>query len=281
MLEGRVAVVTGSTRGLGRAIARLYAEQGAAVVISSRSPDAVGSVVAELQAAGHRASGLKCDVTDPDQVQALGDHALLTFGRLDIWVNNAGLSAPYGPTLSVPYPAFRASVESIVLGTYHGSRVALRHMRHTRGGRLINLLGRGDRRPVPYQNAYAASKAWVRSFTLALAREYRGEVGIYALNPGLVRTDLLLRPQALDGYQERLAPLGTLIAWWARPPEVAAQQALRLAASAAHGRGGLEVQALTPAGMLGGLLRAEMQRLRGRAAARVNPEVQTVRPDHF
>ena len=173
LLNGKTAVITGSTRGFGLSMAQEFARQGAAVVVSSRSAEAVEQAVAGLRAGGVRASGLACDVSDLAQVQALAEHAIMTFGALDVWVNNAGLSAPYGPTIHVFPERFTQVTQTNVLGTYHGSLVAMRHFLEGGGGKLINILGRGERGPQPMQNAYASSKAWIKSFTLALAEEYK------------------------------------------------------------------------------------------------------------
>ena len=100
VLRGKVAVITGGTRGFGLAVARAYAAEGAAVVISGRTAQAVESVVAGLTAAGAQASGLRADAAEAAQVQTLAAFALQKHGRFDVWVNNAGTSAPFGPTFA-------------------------------------------------------------------------------------------------------------------------------------------------------------------------------------
>ena len=157
LLDGRVAVITGGTRGLGYAIAEAYAAEGAAVVVASRSPGAVARAAERLRSAGRRASGFGCDVSDAAQVRALADHARAAFGGLDIWVNNAGIAGPYGPTLGTPAERFMQVVQTNIVGTYNGSRTAMQHFVAQGRGKLINLVGRGDRKPTPLQNAYAPS----------------------------------------------------------------------------------------------------------------------------
>jgi len=180
-LRGKVAVITGGTRGIGLAIARSFAEQGAAVVLASRSQKAVDAAVELIQRQGGQAAGMAVDVAQYAQVQSLLRLALSQFGRLDIWVNNAGTAGPYGPTLDLCTRAFSEVVQTNILGVYHGSRAAMLHFVAQGSGKLINLLGHGYKGPVPWQNAYSASKAWVRSFTKALAEEYKDSgVGVFA-----------------------------------------------------------------------------------------------------
>ena len=239
-LDGKVAIVTGASRGLGSAIAEAYARAGAAVVLSARTESALAESVKALQAQAYRASSFACDVGDLAQVRALADYAIKTFGRLDIWVNNAGVAGVFGPTVSIPVDRYERVVQTNILGTYHGSITALEHFLPQRSGKLINLLGRGDDRPVPFQNAYGPSKTWVRSFTLALAQEYKDSgVGIYAFNPGLVDTDMLRKIDSISGYEGQLKRFSTVIQMWANSPEVPAERALWLASPATDGKTGL------------------------------------------
>lgn len=266
VLEGRVAVVTGSTRGLGFAIAERFAREGAAVLLSSRGGESVRRAVEKLRGQGLRVEGQACDVGQLPQVRALAERAREAFGGFDVWVNNAGVSAPYGPTVQVGAERFRAVVDTNILGTLHGSLVALEHLAARRRGKLLNLLGRGDRGPVPLQNAYASSKAWVRSFTLALAEEYRSRgVDVFAFNPGLVDTELVRKVEAVRGWGADMAPLRTVLRLWARAPEVPAQRALYLASSASDGLRTVEHHVLSNRALVEGALRQGLRWLTGRA----------------
>lgn len=279
-LQGKIAVITGSTRGLGLAIAHAFAAQGARVVVSSRSAAAVAEAVSALRTEGGQADGHACDVAELGQVRALMDYACKTFGVPDVWINNAGLSAPYGRTMQIPPERFLQVLGTNVLGTYNGSLVAMEQMVSRRRGKLINLLGRGDRRPVPKQNAYASSKAWIRSFTLSLATEYRDSgVGIYAFNPGLVDTDLVRHPEAIAGYEAELEPLRTVLRLWANPPALPAARAVWLASSATDGKTGLEINVLGPAQMLSGVAAEGLRWLLRRPGKRVDLQIRTV-PAH-
>jgi NAD(P)-dependent dehydrogenase (short-subunit alcohol dehydrogenase family) len=132
-----------------------------------------------------------------------------------------------------------------------------------KGGKLINLLGRGsEMKPVKFQNAYAPTKAWVKSFTLALAEEYADTgVGVYAFNPGLVATEMMSEVEAIQGYK-RLSPLKTVMRMWGNPPEVPAQRALWLASPATDGKTGLEVKILDTRRVLTGLGQEALRRIR-------------------
>ena len=262
VLEGKVAVITGSSRGLGLAIAQAYAREGAAVVLASRSSAALAEAAEALELQGARASWQVTDVGDLEQVKALADHAVKMFGKIDIWVNNAGYGGVYGPTATIDPQDFERVMRTNIFGEYYGSWVALQHfLAQGTSGKLINLLGRGDTTPVAFQNAYASSKAWVRNFTLALAKEYKKTgIGIYAFQPGLVETDLLRKVSVVQGYEKKLKIFSTIIRIWANPPSVPAEKAVWLASAATDGKTGLEVRVLTPGKQIAGLQR-ELRRL--------------------
>ncbi len=267
LLAGKVALITGGTRGLGLAIARAYAQEGAAVVIGSRSAESVARAVEELKSAGGEAAGMACDVADAGQVQELAELALRAFGGLDIWVNNAGVAGPYGPTLAIQPAAFMRVIETNIVGVYNGSRTAMLHFLAQGHGKLINLLGRGYNEPVPYQNISAASKAWVYPFTLALAKETRDQgVGVFLMAPGMLVTDLLTDVEVIQGYEERLKVMGTIVRMWARPPEEAARKAVWLASSATDGKTGKVVKMVSFGSLLGGAVREGLRRLAGQPA---------------
>jgi NAD(P)-dependent dehydrogenase (short-subunit alcohol dehydrogenase family) len=262
MLAGKVAVITGSSRGLGYAIAEAYAAEGAAVVLAARSLITLTKAVETLQSKGYRAAGRACDVSNRADLEALAELALHEFGGLDIWVNNAGMGASYGPTLGVAVPDFERVLKTNIFGTYHGSHVAMRYFVKQGSGKLINLLGRGDNQPVPFQNAYASSKSWIRAFTLALAKEYQNSgVGVFAFNPGLVLTDMLTQVSAVQGYGEAVKPLITVMHFWGQPAEIPARKALWIASAATDGKTGMVVKVLKPGFILWGVVRELWRRL--------------------
>jgi glucose 1-dehydrogenase len=279
ILDGKVAVITGGSRGLGLAIANAYASEGAKVVIGSRSEDAISTAVEQLHQRGFDASGLKVDVGNFSQVQALAEHTIDTFGRIDIWVNNAAVAGVYGPTIHVPMDDFLQTTQTNVVGVYYGSCTAMQHFIPQGYGKLINILGRGSRSPTPYQNAYASSKAWIRNFTLALAKEYRGSgIGVFAYNPGLMDTDLLRQIDVIAGYEERVKPFETIIRMWAKPPTAAAERAVWLASQATDGRTGLEVRATGKLGFVLGILREAILCLLRQPRPIIALSLRTVQP---
>jgi len=251
--------------------------EGARVVVSSRSEAAVQRVVAEL---GSAAAGHAADVARAPDHAALRGLALERFGRLDVWVNNAGVSGAYGPTHALPEAEVLRVLDTNVRGVYLGSVAATRHFVAQGHGKLINVLGRGAREPVPFQNAYASSKAWVRSFTLALARETQSSgIGVFAFNPGLMLTDLVKRVRVVRGSEERLAPFETVLRMWADDPAVPAAAAVRLASSETDGRTALQVNVLGPARLARGALKELGRRIRRRPAPRIDIGVATIEPE--
>lgn len=285
-LDRKVAVVTGGTRGLGLGIARAFVEAGARVAVGSRSESSVERAVEEL-GGGTVACGSICDVANREDVLLLAQRAIEKFDGFDIWVNNAGLSAPYGPTVDVPDEQFRAVLQTNIMGTYNGSRIALEHFLAQGQGKLINLLGRGDTEPVPFQNAYASSKSWIRAFTRALVGEYKNtDIGIFALNPGLVLTEMITNVDAIEGFEERMRPFETITRMWGNPPAVPAKRAVWLSSAATDGKTGIEVRVLGPRVIVTGALRELIRRtarrlgpkLRGAETGSRSLTINTVKP---
>lgn len=191
------------TRG-GPRHARVLGRHGASGGLSSRSAADVKAAVERLRTEGIDAYGRQCDMAEFAEVEALRDEAL-RHGALDIWVNNAGSSGVYGPTAFTPVEDFARVVRTNILGTFHGSRVALPVFLGQGDGDLVNVYGQGDQRPVALQNAYASSKRWVRQFTETLRAETKNTgVRVHGMNPGLVVTDMLGSVTSQWGYEQRL-----------------------------------------------------------------------------
>jgi NAD(P)-dependent dehydrogenase (short-subunit alcohol dehydrogenase family) len=189
-LAGRVVVVTGSTRGIGRAIAEACAAEGASIFVSSRHGEAVDEAVAALTATGADVAGCTCDVADATQVESLRDSALARFGTIDAWVNNAGISEGYRPLDELGYDELGEIVRINLLGHMYGARAILPHFRE-HGGVLMNMAGRGYRgEATPHTAAYTATKAAIASLTRSLAAESEDSKAIVVgFVPGMVATD--------------------------------------------------------------------------------------------
>lgn len=191
-LSGKVVVVTGSTRGIGRAIAEECAGRGAAVVVSSRTASAVDAAVEDLRAAGLTASGIPCDVRRPVDLELLLAHATDTHGRVDVWFNNAGISLGYVPLDEFTPEELHDIVDTNLLGVMNASRLLVRYFTERGGGILVNVSGRGGRGDAtPYTAAYGATKAAVMQLTKSLSAENvrHGTLSIHVLLPGMVATD--------------------------------------------------------------------------------------------
>jgi glucose 1-dehydrogenase len=262
ILDNKVAVITGSSRGIGFAIASALAQQGAAVVITSRSAESVNKAVDTIKSSGGKASGMPSTVCQLDQVYALADHALQVFGQLDIWINNAGISGPYGPMTGMAPEDFYDVIHTNIIGVYNGSRVAMQHFQKQRSGKLVNLVGHGANGPVPYQTAYGASKAWVRNFTMAVAGETKGSgVGVFAFQPGMVHTDLLTHGEVVSGYEDKLKSFPRVIQILAKMPEAAARKMVWVVSPATDGKTGKLYTAQTMGIALHNLVAAFLGRL--------------------
>lgn len=197
-LSGQVVVITGSSRGFGFAMAQEFQRAGSQVVISSRDDNAIRSAVAALPDP-NLALGVPCDVRDLEQVEKLAGATVRRFGKLDIWINNAGLAHAYVKMLDVDPGQWRATFETNVLGSYHGCRVALKEMLPRETRQVVNILGFGADRPSPNQSAYGASKSALWQLTRTLAMEYRGSgVSVNAVMPGMIWTEMLTGAKGVD-----------------------------------------------------------------------------------
>ncbi|WP_185995294.1 SDR family NAD(P)-dependent oxidoreductase [Nocardioides campestrisoli] len=198
--EGRVVVVTGGTRGIGLGLARELLARGCRVVICGRTPEAVAKALAEL-GAGDRATGLEADVSDREAVRLLWGHATATFGQVDFWINNAGLSTGRGSLHAIDPDEVEAVLAVNVLGVVNGCAVASEGMAaQPEGGWIWNMEGFGSRGEHQDGMAvYGASKRAVQYLTEALVRQAKGTpVNVGFLSPGIVATDLLVGDYADD-----------------------------------------------------------------------------------
>ena len=188
-LNAQVMVITGASSGIGLATARMAAARGAKVVLAARDEAELGGIVEEITARGGEATAVSADVANPEDVERIAERALHAFGRIDTWVNNAGVSV-YGKLLDVPLEDQRRLFDTNFWGVVHGCRTAARFMR-TSGGVLINMGSVVSDRAVPLQGAYSASKHAVKAYTDTLRMELehdRVPIAVTLVKPGAIDT---------------------------------------------------------------------------------------------
>ena len=189
-LEGKVALVTGGTRGIGRAIAIEFARAGARVVVASRKQEAVNATVAELGAVGPGASGIAANVSKPGEPERMVEHAIGAFGAIDILVNNAAVNPVYGPVENTQVEAFDKIIAVNVRAPFELAKLALPHFRARGAGVILNISSIGGLTPEANLGIYSVSKAAVISLTQVLARGWgKDNVRVNAICPGLIKTD--------------------------------------------------------------------------------------------
>jgi len=188
-LSGRVAVLTGGSQGIGRAVALALAREGASVVLCARRPAPLEAVAGEVAALGARALPVAADVTDPATGERVAAAALDTFGRIDILVNNAGKGAPK-PLLDATGDEWMASIELNLLSAVRMSLACVPQMRAAGWGRVVNVSSRVGLEPDPYFAPYAAAKAGLINFSKSLANAYSAEgVLTNCVVPGLLDSE--------------------------------------------------------------------------------------------
>jgi short-subunit dehydrogenase len=200
-LKDQVIVITGASSGIGLATAEIAAERGAAVVLAARSESDLADVVGRIRNKGGRATAVTADVADERQVAQIGMAAMREFGRIDTWVNNAGLGM-YGRLVDQPIEEKRKVFDINFWGVVHGCKVALEHMR-TKGGTIINIGSEVSDRAVPLLGLYSASKHAVRGYTDALRMELEHDnipIQVSLVKPGPIDTPF---PQHSPNYMDK------------------------------------------------------------------------------
>ncbi len=199
-LNDRVAVVTGGGQGIGEGIATALSDAGASVVVAARHEDRIARVVNDIEAAGGQALAVPTDVTSREALEALADAAVNHFGRLDIWVNNAGGSPVRSPLAELDDADWNSCVDLNLTAVWNASMIASKRM--ATGGSIINISSPAGDRGVPGSGHYAAAKAGVNSLTKTMALELAPKVTVNGISPGYVPTEVMMT--ALDTDQEAL-----------------------------------------------------------------------------
>lgn len=230
-LSGKVALVTGGTRGIGQAIATALGRQGARVLVSSRKAPAVDETVASLRAAGYAAEGIPANVSRLDECQKLIDAALAMAGRVDILVNNAATNPVFGPVENTSPEAFAKIMDVNLRAPFELAKGFLPSMKASGGGAIVNISSIGGLAPEQGLGIYSVSKAALVSLTQVMAKEW-GTHGVRAnaICPGFIKTDfsqVLWSNEAVMGEvlaHQPISRIGT--------PEDVAELALFLASPA-------------------------------------------------
>lgn len=196
-LDRAVVVITGASSGIGRATAIEFAQQGALLALAARDDEALADAAAECALVGGRAITVPTDVTNPAAVKYLAESAARTYGRIDVWVNNAGAGALGGFT-ETPMEVHDQVIRTNLMGYLHGAHAVMPLFKQQREGILINNISFGAWFPAPYAVAYTASKYGVLGLSEALRAEYRDQPGIHVCNvfPSFINTPGINRHSA-------------------------------------------------------------------------------------
>lgn len=266
-LVGKVIVITGSTRGIGRAMAESCAAAGATVVVSSRAVEAVDVTVTQLRAAGGSASGVACDVTRLEDLEALLAHAVATHGGVDVWVNNAGMSLGMLRHIDTTPEEDDLIIRTNLLSVMNASRLAVRYFLEHGGGLLVNVSGRGGRGDASaYTAAYAATKAGVMVFTKSIAAEHKNDpVTIVAFMPGMVETDFYGESMRVGpGLEPMVGTLRTVLGAIGTPIELVGSKLVEVACTPPGQGSGKVCDVNTPGSMMWGGMKLALARMTGR-----------------
>jgi len=207
--KGQVGVVTGGTRGIGKAIAEGLAREGAHVIVAGRNPDAAREVAASLSAIGARALGVRLDVSNAAEVERVFEEIRQDFGRIDILINNAGITRD-GLLMRMKEEAWDAVLDTNLKGAFLCSREVIKDMARQRYGRIVNITSVAAFMGNPGQANYSASKAGIVGLTKTVSREYAGRgVTVNAVAPGFIETAMTdVLPENIKEEMKKLIPLG-------------------------------------------------------------------------
>jgi NAD(P)-dependent dehydrogenase (short-subunit alcohol dehydrogenase family) len=212
LLDGKVAIVTGASRGIGAASARAFAAAGAIVVLAARTAQAIATIADEINASGGRALAIPTDVTDPESVQRLVETTVATFGRLDVAFNNAGAGQMPKPLAEISFEDFEAGLKANLYGAFLGMKFEIPAMLAAGGGAIVNMSSTAGLQGAPGMGPYAAGKHGVVALTRSAALDYgKSNIRVNALAPGPIVNEQMSRlPEDRLQTIARFIPLGRL-----------------------------------------------------------------------
>lgn len=191
-LSGRVAIVTGATRGIGKAITLALAKEGANIVVAARNQSLIDKMVEEVKALGMQAIGVRVDVSRSEEVQRMVDQTLAKFGKIDILVNNAGVTGRTTPITELTEEEWDSIMNVDLKGVYLCSKAVVKHMIQRKTGNILNISSIAGKEGNAFMTHYSAAKGGVITFTKALAEEVVSHgIRVNCLTPALIETDIL------------------------------------------------------------------------------------------
>jgi NAD(P)-dependent dehydrogenase (short-subunit alcohol dehydrogenase family) len=247
-------VITGGTRGIGFCMASEFLAHGCNVTISGTMEETIKAALGKLSEHKDRIQAALCNVTDYESVASLWDLAVKKWGRVDIWVNNAGINQPFAPVWEVPHSRIAEIMETNITGMMYGSQIAMKGMIGQGEGAIYNMEGWGsDGGHMDNLNVYGTSKCALRYFTMGLSGEAKNHnVIVGRLSPGMMVTDFIIAPLRTD--KKRLEGMRKVINLVADKPENVA--VFLVTKMIANTKNGAHIAWLTRGKMLGRVLSA-------------------------